>query len=83
MIAYQPYLQSACRANQAVVALVQMLQVAQAAPNRGQWLGCPSNDVKSMATQWQECSLRLPDQSVSFKNEPQPKQPRCRDCRIL
>jgi hypothetical protein len=53
-----------------------MLQVAQAAPNRGQWLGCPSDDVKSMATQWQECSLRLPDQSVSFKNEPQPKQPR-------
>jgi hypothetical protein len=57
-----------------VVALVQKLQVAQAAPNLDHWLGCPSDDdVKSMATQWQECSLRLPDQSVSFQNEPQPK----------
>jgi hypothetical protein len=43
-----------------------MLQVAQAARNLDQWLGCLSDDVKSMATQWQECSLRLPDRSVSF-----------------
>jgi hypothetical protein len=71
MIAYQPstilaYLQSACLSNQAVAALAQMLQVAQAVRNLDQWLGCLSDDVKSMATQWQQSSLRLPDRSVSF-----------------